>query len=595
MQANENGQVLCLVLKKIIVVLEENMIVAPSTVTIKPQKKLMVRGTLLIVASLALCQSAFAAALPTAGSQIQQIPPVPKAEKEVPKIRIDRGTLPATPAADQVKILVKSLHVTGQSLYSEAELVRISGFAQINKLTLADLRGMAAKIADYYHGRGYFVAQVYLPVQDIKDGVVTIAVSEGRYNKIMLNNQAFLSDHLANTLLSDLHQGDVIASAPLERGLLLLSDLPAVTVKSTLVPSPVAGASDLIVDLSPGQRITGEVDVDNAGNRYTGKYRLGATVNFNEPLGYGDVLSVRGLTTGTGQNYVRASYQFQLGAATVGAAYSFLEYRLGKEFESLHANGTANIASIYGSYPLIRSRNTNLYAGLAFNNKEFQDRVDVVSTVTDKGVNVVMASLYGDHRDTLLAGGVSSASLAWSSGYLDIKPSSARDIDAVTAKSNGTYNKLSFSAVRQQNITDSFSLYGSINGQYAFNNLDISEKMELGGMYAVRAYPEGEAFADEGYIVTLEARQQLPRFIERLPGQMQLIGFFDTGTVRVNHDPWTSEDNSRTLSGVGAGLTWMEYNNFSLRAYYAVKLGGEDATSAPDRSGRFWIQAVKYF
>jgi hypothetical protein len=32
-----------------------------------------------------------------------------------------------------------------------------------------------------------------------------------------------------------------------------------------------------------------------------------------------------------------------------------------------------------------------------------------------------------------------------------------------------------------------------------------------------------------------------------------------------------------------------------VRAYYARKLGGEAAQSAPDRSGRFWIQAVKYF
>lgn len=582
-------------LEKMFVLQGETMIAAPATAQTKPHIKSMVRGTFLILTLLALCQSAFAAARPGAGSQIQQIPPAPTTQKEVPKIRIDQDPVLTSPAGDQTKIMVKSLHVTGQSLYSEAELIRVSEFIPASELTLSDLRGLAAKIADYYHSHGYFVAQAYLPVQDIKDGAVMIAVSEGRYNKISINNHAFLSDHLAISLLSDLRQEDVIASAPLEQGLLLLSDLPAVTVKSTLAPSVAVGASDLIIDLKPGPRISGEVDADNAGNRYTGEHHLGTTVNLNEPLGYGDVFSVRGLTTGSGLNYVRASYQFQLGAATIGAAYSFLEYRLGKEFDSLHANGTANIASIYGSYPLIRSRNTNLYAGLAFNNKDFEDRVDSVASVVDRKANVVMASLYGDHRDKLLAGGLSSFSLIWSSGYLDIKPSAAHDLDTETAKSNGICNKLGFSAMRLQHVTDSFSLYGSINGQYAFNNLDISEKMELGGMYAVRAYPEGEAFADEGYVLTLEARQQLPRFIERLPGQVQLIGFVDTGTVNVNHDTWTSEDNSRTLSGAGAGLTWMEYNNFTLRAYYALKLAGEDATSAPDRSGRFWIQVVKYF
>jgi hypothetical protein len=32
-----------------------------------------------------------------------------------------------------------------------------------------------------------------------------------------------------------------------------------------------------------------------------------------------------------------------------------------------------------------------------------------------------------------------------------------------------------------------------------------------------------------------------------------------------------------------------------VKAYYARKLGSEDAQSAPDKSGRFWVQAVKYF
>jgi hemolysin activation/secretion protein len=144
-------------------------------------------------------------------------------------------------------------------------------------------------------------------------------------------------------------------------------------------------------------------------------------------------------------------------------------------------------------------------------------------------------------------------------------------------------------------VTESISLYASIKGQFAFKNLDVSEKMELGGMYAVRAYPEGEAYADEGYVLTMEARLKLPKFVERLPGQMQLIGFVDTGTVTVNKDPWTNEPNSRTLSGAGIGLTWEDYNNFAVRAYYAFKLGNEEATSAPDESGQFWIQLVKYF
>jgi hemolysin activation/secretion protein len=221
--------------------------------------------------------------------------------------------------------------------------------------------------------------------------------------------------------------------------------------------------------------------------------------------------------------------------------------------------------------------------------------VDSTSTVTDKQAQVLMPSLYGDERDNFLGGGLSSYSLTWFVGNLDIQTDAARAFDEATAQSNGLYNKIRFSVMRLQSVTGPVSLYASINGQFAFKNLDVSEKMELGGMYAVRAYPEGEAYADQGYVLTVEARLQLPKFVERLPGQMHLIGFFDTGTVTVHKDPWTTDPNSRTLSGAGVGFTWMDYNNFSVKAYYAFKLGSEAATSAPDASGRFWIQLVKYF
>src|ERR1039458_3597124 len=191
---------------------------------------------LFIVALLALSQSAFAQTPPSAGGQLQQIPPSPIPQRAIPEIRIEQGGAPVIPAADNVKFLVNSLHVTGQALYSEAELVAITGFSPGGELTLSDLRGMASKIADYYHRNGYFVAQAYLPAQDIKDASVTIAVIEGHYGSVTLRNQTNLSDPLANGLLDGLNGGDTIAIAPLESRLLLLSDIPGVNVRSTLIP-----------------------------------------------------------------------------------------------------------------------------------------------------------------------------------------------------------------------------------------------------------------------------------------------------------------------------------------------------------------------
>ena len=548
------------------------------------------------LALLALSYSVFAQQIPNAGSQLQQIPPIPVPDQAAPKLIIEPRSVAPSPTVDTAQITVNRLSITGASVYSEAELLVITGFEPGSVQTLTELRGMAAKIADHYHRNGYFVAQAYLPAQDIKNGAVTIAVIEGRYGKVVLQNRSSLSDGVANSILNGLNSGDIIASAPLESRLLLLSDLPGVSVKSTLIPGAALGTSDLIVELHPGKTISGSVDADNAGSRYTGEYRVGATVNLNNLAGLGDVASLRVLTSGSGLNYARISYQVPFGKAVVGAAYSYLTYSLGREFESLNANGTAEVATLYGSYSLIRSRNTNLSANLALDAKTFQDRIDLYSSVTDKKVQALTASLTGDHRDNFAGGGVSAYSLAWTTGNLDIETPAARTIDAATAQSNGHYNKLGFSAMRLQNVTDRVSLYGAISGQLASKNLDVSEKMSLGGMYGVRAYPVGEAYADEGYLLTLEARLLLPKFSQQMPGQMHLIAFVDSGSVRINKNVWDrSIDNRRTLSGGGIGLNWIDPGNFAVRTYYARKIGNEAATSAPDASGRFWIQAVKYF
>ena len=555
----------------------------------------MKKTKILSFALLALSPSLYAQQLPGAGSQIQQIPPAPALQRAPPEIRIERGTPPAISGAAEAKILVRSLRVTGARAYSEADLIAITGFTPGTQLTLTELRGLASKITAHYAKNGYFVAQAFLPAQDIKDNTITIAVSEGQYGKIILRNQTNLSDAQANRMLDGLNSGDPITNEPLENRLLLLSDIPGVNVKSTLVPGAVPGSSDLIVDLTPGKRVSGSVDFDNAGNRYTGEYRVGATVNLNNPLGLGDVASLRAVTSGSGLNYARASYQVPFGRATVGVAYSKLHYELGKEFAPLRANGEADVASIYGIYTLVRSRDTNLYAQLGYDAKTFQDRIDSIPSVTDRKIGVLTTSLYGNHRDNLGGGGLNTFSLGLSAGKLDIQTPAALAADAVTARSNGHYNKFAFSAARLQRVTDAVSLYGSIGGQVASKNLDSSEKMELGGMYGVRAYPVGEAMGDQGYLVNVEARLLLPNTSQSYPGQVHLIGFVDGGSVTIHKNPWTAGDNQRNLGAYGVGASWSDPGNFLIRTYYARKLGNENAISAPDKSGRFWIQAIKYF
>lgn len=534
--------------------------------------------------------------VPSAGGQLLQVPPSLVEPRGVPTIQFEHPQPAVVAESDGgAPFIVTALRVTGSSVFPESELLGAAGFRSGAQITLGTLRTMAGRITRYYNERGYFVAQAYVPAQESSGGIVTIAVVEGRYGKVGLSNQTHSSGRVADDLLAGLDTGDVVATRPLERRLLLLSDVPGVLVHSTLSPGTDAGTSDLLVALEPGRTLTGNVETDSAGNRYTGSYRAGGTVNLNNALGIGDVLSLRVLTSFDGFIYGRVSYQALVGKATVGVAYAHVGYKLGREFAGLDASGTADIASIYVSYPLIRSRSSNLYLLGGADAKWFEDTLGYLPLTSHRRTQVGSIGLTGDEHDAFGGGGYTTYAASLSFGNLDIRGVAERAFDAATAGANGGYGKVQLSVSRLQTVAGPLSLYGFIRGQVAFNNLDISEKIELGGAYAVRAYPEGEAYGDQGYVATVEPRLRLNQFVRGVPGDLQLFGLIDVGEVDYVKNPFLAGSNHATRSAYGGGLSWAAPAGFFLKGTYAAKLGSERATSAPDESGRFWFQVVKTF
>ncbi len=555
----------------------------------------MNRLVLLTAAMLAVGASA-RAQTPGTGpvGQLQQIPPTPQPPQSLPDIRMAPAKPGPEATAPGLRILVRSLHVTGQTRFSEAELIAVARFQPGTELDLAGLRAMAARITDFYNRQGYFVAQAYLPAQDIQDGAVTIAVVEGRYGQVSLNAAPGTPPGIVRGDLGGLAPGDLVASGPLQRRLLLLSDLPGMRASATLSPGQAVGTSDLRVDLAPGRRVTGSLEADNGGDRYTGQYRGGGTVYFNEPLGIGDVASLRLLTAGSGLSYARADYQFRLGDATLGASYARLTYHLGREFSALDAKGTADVASLFASYPLVRSRDVNVRIIGSLDARDFTDRIGATNSISQRRANVFTVGLLADRRDRFGGGGWTTASADLGFGDLNIRTPVVRAIDAVTARTQGSYARLNFEIARLQSLSGPWSLYGSLRGQLASKNLDSSEKMELGGAYGVRAYPEGEAYGDEGYLASLEGRLRLAG-LRGVGGHTQAFMFVDQGEVTLSKKPWVAGPNRRSLSAAGVGLAWNDDQGLSVKISYAVKLGDEPAVSAPDRSGRVWVQISKFF
>ncbi|MNR83763.1 Heme/hemopexin transporter protein HuxB precursor [compost metagenome] len=550
------------------------------------------KASLLCALTFTLLHSANSAAqaLPNAGQILRELQQQPEltVPKAGPTLEVDERALNAS--ADQgTSFALKTIAITGNTTFTQAELHALVSELEGSSRSMKDLNVAAQRITAYYREQGYPVARAYLPAQEIKDGVVTIAVVEGRIAAQQLKNNSRLSDQRAAAYLDRSGDG-AIRSESIDRGLLILNDTPGVSnARATLQPGASVGTSDLVVQLEPGAAYSGNIDFDNYGNRYVGTYRLGGTLNINSPLQIGDVLTANLLTSGSGLNYGRVAYQLPLGSdgLRIGAAYFETRYELAKEFKRLDAHGTASSASVFAAYPFIRSQFSNLNGTLSWEQKNLSDSVDATVTTTNKRAKLVTAGIFGTRQDVFAGGGINSLSLSAIFGQLDIKSASALIIDNVSAKSNGNYARVAYNLARLQRISERNNLYLAVSGQEASKNLDSSEKFALGGANGVRAYPQGEGIGDEGVLATLELRHQI---MSGLQGTL----FYDTGSVKINHTPFgPAAANTRTLSGAGFGLN-AYVAQVQIKASLAWRTYGGTPTSIPEWSSRgptAWLQA----
>ena len=117
----------------------------------------------LVVALCAAARTLLPSCLSARAVKFSRFPPAPVLEKSIPQLPIPQPQAPITPVPSGEKFVVKLLHVTGQTRFSEAELIAATGFKPDSELTLPELRAMASRITSSTTSDGYFVAQAYLP------------------------------------------------------------------------------------------------------------------------------------------------------------------------------------------------------------------------------------------------------------------------------------------------------------------------------------------------------------------------------------------------------------------------------------------------
>lgn len=532
---------------------------------------------------------------PGAGTMLQQAEPVapPAPASDGTGLKMEQGGAAKLPVS--APFPVNSIRITGNTLFDTTTLHALVADAEGQSLALTQLGEMAARITDYYHIRGYSLARAIIPAQTIRDGVVEISIIEARYGKIELDNRSRVKDSLLEATLAPLQSGQAIEQSALDHSLLLLADIPGVVNSATLRPGELVGTSDLRVGVASGPAVSGNMVLDNYGNGYTGRVRASGTVNFFNPLQHGDIFSMTAMSSGKGMSYGRASYESLLnGRGTrMGGSYSSLNYILGGSLDSLNANGSARVTSLWMQHQLLRSRGVNLYGKIEYDQMQLRDHIDLIDIRTDRHLEKWTASLGGDLRDGILSGGINTWSLGWTSGQVGFDDAAAQSADAATAKTQGGFSKWNAYFSREQGLSPVSTLYFAFAGQWANTNLDAAEKMSAGGPATVRAYDTGVVSGDSGYQGTAEYRYTLGR---AWSGLWRAVAFVDSEHVTVNRNTWVTGTNSATLSGAGVGLTWAGPYQWSAKAFVATPFGSTPELVGSNRpSTQTWVEIGMWF
>jgi hemolysin activation/secretion protein len=531
--------------------------------------------------------------VPNAGSTLrdtlQSLPPAasPRSNSD---IHVEEPN--AAAASDSsLHFAVKAFQIDGNTAFATAQLMALLTPTLGAERTLGDLDKAAARITDFYRAHGYLVARAYVPAQDIHDGLVDIAIVEGRYGEVHIRNGSHVRDAVLQRYLAPAHLGEVIDEHRLDRATLLMQDVTgASVVTGNLRAGEVPGVTDLSVEVPPAPSITGSVQADNYGITTTGRYRVGGDVQWNSPLGIGDRLEARVLASITGQDFGHLGYSVPIGSDGLRTGVSFTDstYRLGGQFSALNAYGHADVLSWNLTYPVIRSNTFDLNVDGGYDRKNLVDYAN--GTLDDKFNNVFGAGIDGD---LLAPGTVGTYAMRVETGDLHFESADALAADAASAHTAGSYTKLTYAFAFYRSLTPQLQLHIALSGQQASKNLDSSEKFSLGGPYGVRAYPTGEAPGDDGYLANVELHYAFTQTL--LPAQLGLFAFVDTGDVRLNADPFVAGTNHEHLSGAGVGATLSSDKHYDLQLMYAHRLGDTVAVADTDHSGRVWLQLSKTF
>ena len=504
----------------------------------------------------------------------------------------------------KIEMTLKSIQFKGVTILGDMELKGIVEPFLHKPMSYEQMLDIGTTVEGYYRKNNY-LARAILPPQDLEDGILTVEVIESVLSKVEVEQELEelpnTQQHVTALIKAQQKPGEPLNTKSVDRALALANDVPGMSVQGALREGREAGETDLILKLYQGRTRQSEFTMDNAGSRATGAIRTLLSFNWFNPNDIGDLLNIMAVHT-QGSDYLRMAYSIPVGLDgwRMGVNMSAMKYDvIVGEQGMVGAFGKAITQGLEWIYPLLRADDSSATVTLSADKKTFQNTSAQGLVMSDYQSKVLSAQVSGFYRDLNPGGSSGTYSLALSHGGINLDGSLSQQTDANTVKTEGIFNKIRLNSTWQKALSTQTSAFVSYTAQLSDKNLDSSEKMQLGGVNGVRAYPTGEGSGSDAQLFQFELRHQLESGIN-------MSAFYDWGQVWLQHDPnypGGPANNRNTYKGFGASVGYTTEDGINLKATWARKHGsnpnpnpvsGNDMDGTRDRN-RYWIQLTVPF
>lgn len=459
------------------------------------------------------------------------------------------------PLDPQLQVKVERLEIEGNTALPSDEFRDIIEGYQGRLLSFEDIRRIADAIVTRYRENDYLTVSAYLPEQDLTDGTVKIRVVESKLGEITVEGAKHYSPEFIRWMfepaLSTGSPNGLARRSEVQRQLLLLNDNLDLGVRAVIRESNKEGVVDMILQVQDQNPLHFGIDYNNLGARTTGEHRLGASFEWGDLSGRGDLLNLRYVESGLLNANVKGLDLFSVGyTAPLNNKGTYFDFNYansafvaGQELEILDIRGEADVFRAGVRHKLIRSTEANLELTGGFVYQDINNSILGQQFSRDRLRELTL----GVSGDWASGAGRNYGSLFLTQDLGEVLGGLKKNEPLSSRGAGGGFTKLKLDLSRVQKLSDISYLVLRGSHQTAFQPLPYAEQFGLGGISSVRGFSQSSYLGDTGYTVSAEVRFSP---IESNRSLFEVGAFIDHGGAAVKN-PLVGELPSASLTGAG--------------------------------------------